>query len=217
MRAELSDGSEAEFDSEPEFEYATRVYHIEGKPMSQVNTSAPASPGFQIFRAGSAPSAEEVGVLSVEGVSSDVQARINEMVSSGIMDGQRSKVLFSFPGFSLIYFWFKRDFPLPLHTHDTDCLYYVVAGSTRVGTETLRAGDGLFVPKEVAYSHHPGADGVEILEFRHTETFNFRYKPHADSPFWDRAIKTIVANRDAWLNATPPSAASDRHNRAASL
>src|ERR1700736_996773 len=177
---------------------------------SESDLAAAKSPVFQIFRANEAPTAEAAEVMYYDDIDPEMQIRIEQLVGGGVMDGVQSKVLFSFPGFSLIHFWFKCGFPLPLHAHNVDCLYYVVAGSTRVGTETLGPGDGLFVPKDVPYTHKPGADGVEILEFRHEEHFSFRYKPKSDSQYWDRALETIRTNMPKWLAATPPSAPAPR-------
>src|SRR5689334_5462076 len=36
-------------------------------------------------------------------------------------------------GFSILHVWFKADYPVPRHTHDADCLYYIVSGSIVMG------------------------------------------------------------------------------------
>ena len=44
---------------------------------------------------------------------------------------------YTVPGFGLTHVWFKEGYALPLHSHDCDCLYYVIAGSLKMGTEEL--------------------------------------------------------------------------------
>ena len=101
--------------------------------------------GFQIFRTADAPSLDETAHMDVADMTPELEAGIGVALEAGFAEGNVVKTLFSQPGFSLTYAWFKSGFPLPLHTHDVDCLYYVVAGSLQLGTETLNAGDGFFV------------------------------------------------------------------------
>ena len=102
-----------------------------------------------------------------------------------MLDGTTVKLLFSMPGMSLTHAWFKSGFPLPRHSHDTDCLYYIVAGSIRIGTEELGKGDGFFVGADVPYAYTPGADGVEILEFRASNAFDIKLL--ANNPLFGNA------------------------------
>ena len=83
-------------------------------------------------------------------------------------------------------------------------MYYVIAGTTRVGTEDLVAGDSFFVPANVPYTHKPGANGVEILEIRHATAFNFVNLSKTEA-FWDKATDTVAANIDDWRVAKRPS------------
>jgi hypothetical protein len=131
-----------------------------------------------------------------------VDARLTELNEAGYDDGQTVKLLFSAPGFSLTYAWFKSGFPLPRHSHNFDCLYYIVAGSLALGTETLRAGDGFFVPGDAPYTYVPGPDGVEVLEFRHAERFNIKFM--VAPSFWSRAVETVRAERSNWLRQHRP-------------
>ena len=161
---------------------------------------------FRIFRAAQAPSLEDSGAMHYEEVSPEVAAQVDRLRAAGIDDGHRVKMLFSMPGFSLSHSWFKCGFPLPLHSHDSDCLYYVVAGSLRMGNETLGPGDGFFVPSDVPYGYTPGPDGVEVLEFRHDESYNFRFFAKPGAPFWERALEQLRDNHPAWEKAAMPSA-----------
>ncbi len=89
-------------------------------------------------------------------------------------DGNHDAVLFrgeGDDGFSLVRAWFGPHFVLPRHTHDSDCLYYVVEGSLIMGSQTLAVGDGFFVPSDSPYAYQAGADGVVVLEFRTRTSF----------------------------------------------
>jgi hypothetical protein len=108
------------------------------------------------------------------------------------------------PGFSLAHVWFKADFPLPLHSHDADCLYYIVAGSLQLGTETLGPRDSFFVPAHAAYAYRPGPDGVELLEIRHANTFDFQMFARSQA-FYDKALATVDARREDWIKAPRPA------------
>ena len=78
------------------------------------------------------------------------------MFEAGMTSGAVVKRLFDAPGFSLVYAWFKPKFPLYRHSHDKDCLYYIVSGSLKLGTEELGPGDGYSVPGGVVH----GATGI---------------------------------------------------------
>lgn len=129
------------------------------------------------------------------------------MMEAGVHNGHEVEVLFSTGGFSLTYAWFKSGFPLPRHSHNVDCLYYIISGSLRIGREELGAGDGFFVGGDVPYTYTPGPAGVEVLEFRASNAFNI--KVMANNPaFWDRALETVKDNRSAWATQPRPSAIS---------
>ena len=129
------------------------------------------------------------------------------MFEAGLSDGTVCKKLFDLPGFSLVYNWFKPHFPLPRHSHSEDCLYYIVGGSLRLGTEELGPGDGFFIGADVPYTYTVGPEGLEILEFRHAGWFSTR--PFAATQkYWDKAIGSITANRAAWKAMVPPRPAA---------
>jgi hypothetical protein len=159
---------------------------------------------FTIFRAADAPSLAEAGCMSFEPFKEQVLPLLGEVQEAGVFNGEQARVLFSIPGFTLLHVWFKREYPLPLHSHDADCLYYIIAGSIRLGTETLGPRDGFFVPANVPYGYTPGSEGVELLEFRHATAFNFVNHANGES-FWRKALDTVKANQDAWAEAAPPA------------
>ena len=132
---------------------------------------------------------------------------LTRMFEAGMESGAVVKRLFDAPGFSLLYAWFKPGFPLPRHSHDKDCLYYIVSGSLRLGTETLGAGDGFFLTADTPYTYTIGAEGLEILEFRQEGDFNSRAMGGTKA-YWDKAVSSILANRDAWRAMAPPRAAA---------
>lgn len=74
-------------------------------------------------------------------------------------------------GFSLVNIRLAPDAILPTHTHDVDCLYYVLSGSILLGRRTLAAGAGFFIPAERPYGYRAGADGAAVLEFRKSTHF----------------------------------------------
>ncbi len=165
-------------------------------------TNKPAN-RFAFYLGADAPAFSEVDVLEFEGVTPEVRAHLDELHEAGFDEGQTVKLLFSAPGFSLTYAWFKSAFPLPRHSHNSDCLYYVVAGSLALGTKVLRAGDGFFVPCDAGYTYVPGPDGVEVLEFRHSERFNIKFLTGNPS-FWANAVETVRAERSNWAHQQRP-------------
>jgi hypothetical protein len=161
----------------------------------------------QIFRRANAEGLMESGVMEIAPHSPEQRAGLDKMVQAGFLDGDEIKVLVNIPGFSLTHAWLKKDYPLLLHSHDSDCLYYVTAGSLVMGTETLEAGDSFFVPGGAAYTYRPGPEGVEVLEFRHAMNFDF-VNLTKNAKFYEKAVETIAANRDGWRVAKRPSQAS---------
>ena len=162
--------------------------------------------GFQIFRTADAPSLDETAHMEVADMTPELEAGIGVALEAGFAEGNVVKTLFSQPGFSLTYAWFKSGFPLPLHTHDVDCLYYVVAGSLQLGTETLNAGDGFFVDANKAYRYTPGPQGAEVLEFRGQENFDIRFLAKT-VPAWQKIAGAVADRCPDWANESPPSAA----------
>jgi hypothetical protein len=160
--------------------------------------------GFQIFRWNEAPDLVTAACMTIGEYPPAAAEGMQRMVGAGFLDGEEVKVLVNIPGFSLAHVWFKADFPLPLHSHDADCLYYIVAGSLQLGTETLGPRDSFFVPCNAAYAYKPGPDGVELLEIRHANTFDFQIYAK-NKAFYDKAVTTIEGKRDSWRNAPRPA------------
>ena len=160
--------------------------------------------GFSIFRASDAPLLEDVHPMKYAGITPIIQAGMTRLLDAGVEDGSELRVLVEVPGFSLTHVWFKSAFPLPRHSHEADCLYYVVGGTLRLGTETLHAGDGFFVPANAPYTYTPGADGVELLEIRHGSCSDIKVLA-GSAIFWEKAANIASANRGKWQSEERPS------------
>jgi len=166
--------------------------------------SAPVPPRFALFRSAESRDFEQSGVMSQGAPTETKMAGAVAAVDAGMLEGTTVRLLFDLPGLSLTHAWFKSGFPLPRHTHNVDCLYYVLAGALRIGTEELGRGDGFFVGAGVPYSYLPGPEGVEVLEFRGSNSFDIRLM--ADNPaFWAKAVESVERRRDDWTKESPPS------------
>ncbi len=130
-----------------------------------------------------------------------------KLFEAGLSDGTVAKMLMDLPGFSLVYNWFKPHFPLPRHSHSEDCLYYIISGSLQLGSEHLEAGDGFFIAADTSYYYTIGAEGLEVLEFRHKGFFTTKGSA-ATQRYWDSALASIAENRDAWKAMIPPRPAA---------
>lgn len=169
--------------------------------------AATKAPTMQIYRAvDGVIDAPEMGDPSILPMSQETMAGFGRLVEAGITDGSLVKTLFDIPGFSLTYVWFKPHYPLPRHSHKQDCLYYIVSGKIKLGTEWLGAGDGFFLPDATPYTYAVGDEGVELLEFRTSNDINFKSFNHT-AAWWDKAEKSIRENRAVWQAMVPPRAA----------
>jgi hypothetical protein len=123
--------------------------------------------------------------------------------------GTEVKLVYARPGFSLTSVWFKSGYPLAPHSHSGGCLYFIIAGSIRIGKDVLGAGDGFFVDHHVPYTYETGPDGVEVLEFRATDKLDIRFKAKTRAA-WDRIIEKLGARQSAWSNEMRPSEVASR-------
>jgi quercetin dioxygenase-like cupin family protein len=158
--------------------------------------------GISLFRAKDAVHLVETDLMSKPEMTAETGAALQAGVAAGLGAGAETKVVLRQSedegGFSLVSLWFKPDFPLPRHTHDADCLYYVLSGSAVMGNQSLRAGDGFFVPKDAPYQYSAGPEGVEVLEIRHGVD-HFDMKIPAMRPESVTAMTALAqARRDEW-------------------
>lgn len=117
--------------------------------------------------------------------------------------GAAALTLFAMPTLSVSYAHFKSGYPLPLHSHDADCYYLVIAGSMRLGSEVLGKGDGVLIPAGVPYTVHPGDAGVEFLEMRTSPDYDTHYRAKTDA-YWDRVAETRRARKEIWAAEQAP-------------
>jgi quercetin dioxygenase-like cupin family protein len=101
------------------------------------------------------------------------------------------------PGYSIVRAWFAPGYKLFRHRHDADCTYYITAGQLRLGNQTLRAGEGFFVPGNHPYTYEAGPAGLEVLEFRHSTTFNMRVLDR-DEKRWTDIFAAASAHQELW-------------------
>nr|WP_314465571.1 hypothetical protein [uncultured Novosphingobium sp.] len=161
-------------------------------------------PRFETFRGGAALSLDECGCMTLAGEAPNMLAALPLFASAGPETGERVDVPYRRPGMSLARLQLKSGFALPLHSHDCDCLYYIVAGSVELGTETLSAGDGFFVGSEVPYAYVAGPEGAEVLEFRATDSFDIRVRDKSPAG-WARAAERVRDAQTRWANEPPPA------------
>jgi len=107
-------------------------------------------------------------------------------------------------GLSIVYLFFKPNFPLFRHQHDVDSLYVVISGSVVdfMGSETLRPGDCFSVPAGTPYYYTAGPEGVEVLEmFRDSDVVTVIYVDNPDDRV-EQAQEAVRANAEAWREIT---------------
>jgi quercetin dioxygenase-like cupin family protein len=176
--------------------------------------STPAAPandtaGITLFRTADAGPLEE-SQMPMEGMDQSVAEGFAKVMEAGAAEdtGADVRCLFREPhagGLSLCYAWFKSGYLLPRHSHDADCVYYVIGGELRLGNQVLRKGDGFFVPSGAPYSYRAGPEGVEVLEFRNATQFNIAFKGN-DARQWERIAQAYRDNLPQWKGETvPPS------------
>lgn len=172
--------------------------------MNKDETSQVPERRFQIFRTADGPLLMESGVMQIQPLSPETTEGIKQLIDNGYLAGDVVRVVFNIPGFSLTHVWLKSQYPLIRHTHDADCLYFIIAGSIALGSQTLGPREGFFVPANAPYVYRPGLEGVELLEFRHSTKFDISILP-ASAAFWEKALETCRRQKDEWATAKPPA------------
>jgi len=153
----------------------------------------------QFFGRDSAREAHETPMLRTPEFDQPALDALPEFGSAG---GSRVLLLFGDPespddgGMSLVSVRFAPNYVLPRHSHSVDCLYFIHAGSIRMGSRTFEVGDGFFAPAETPYGYTAGPQGVELLEFRNVSAFDSRIRESQTG--WQRILETVRANRDDW-------------------
>jgi hypothetical protein len=161
--------------------------------------------GIEIFRRADARTLTDSGAMSYEHVDGDTLARLSAALGPEQAEGAQSLTLFQGGGMSLVKVWFKSNYPLARHAHNAPCLYYIIAGSLFLGRQELLPGEGFLVRPNVLYTYTAGPDGVELLEFRSSETFDIQV-PASSESYWTRLrSKMLEAHDGGWKGEVPPS------------
>ena len=157
--------------------------------------------GLRIFRQEDAIDLSESQLMSAPVMDPMPERAVLKAV--GTSSGYINKVLFGDPeqgGMSLVRLWYAPFYALPRHSHDADCLYYVVAGEAHLGSRVLVAGDGFFVPAGAPYAYSAGPDGVEVLEFRSTSSFGIHVTESPER--WAQIAALADSHREEWAAQT---------------
>lgn len=144
----------------------------------------------------SAPLLQDTGIMSMPTMEPEAPEQMVEWALSG---GHVVKVLFEQggdDGMSLVWSWFGPDYALPRHSHNADCLYYVVSGEAVLGRRRIPAGGGFFVPAGAPYAYAAGPEGIQILEFRGVSAFDMKITESL--PRWDRIVEVVRDHSDEW-------------------
>jgi mannose-6-phosphate isomerase-like protein (cupin superfamily) len=132
-----------------------------------------------------------------------IQRGMQQFRETADCGGAMAMTLFAMPTLHVSYVWFQSGYPLPLHSHDADCYYLVIAGSMRVGSEELGKGDGVLIPGGAPYTVNPGPEGVEFLEMRTSPDYDTHFRAKTDA-YWDRVAETRRARKDIWAREKAP-------------
>ena len=154
--------------------------------------------GIRFFRSEDARDFDEDGMMTPPSIDESVRPLLRE---NSTVPGQKVRVLFkgeAADGFSLVWAWFGANHRLPRHSHDADCLYYVLSGEAHLGKRVLRAGEGFFVTAGAPYTYTAGPDGVQVLEFRVATAFDMTILDQTPER-WRPVIEAVQANRERWL------------------
>jgi quercetin dioxygenase-like cupin family protein len=169
-------------------------------------TSETATQGVRVYRAADAPSLEESGATTFDwGDNTHLIDVATKLASS---DCSISKLMLHQSrdegGLSMVYLFFKPNYPLFRHAHDVDSLYIVISGSVVdfMGDETLRPGDIWSVKAGTSYWYTAGPEGVEVLEmFRDADTATIIMTENPPGRL-EQAQDAVRSNEEAWKKIT---------------
>ena len=175
---------------------------------SSLPAPAPARKRMALFRAGEGVALDHE-TMPFEGIDAATLAGLGRIMASGpkAADASHTTILFQSggeDGVSLSHAWFKTGFISPRHSHNADCIYYILAGEARFGSARLGPGDGIFVPADQAYVLEVGDAGCELLEFRNAAQFNIHFKGN-DEAHWEKVAQSYTRHMPQWEAEIPPS------------
>lgn len=140
-----------------------------------------------------APNLWDTDMMSLPAFDDEVGDQVTEWALS---PGHVVRVLYRDGDMSLVWSWFGPDYMLPRHSHDSDCLYVVIAGEAHAGSRVLTAGAGFFVPADAPYAYTAGSEGVQVLEFRGVTSFDMKISEKPGR--WDKIVETVREKTDDW-------------------
>ena len=145
--------------------------------------------------------------MAPAGITPEIGEGLKKIVDAGTTEGFLLRHLLEDPvsGMSLVYVWLKNNYQLPIHTHNADCAYYIMAGEAIMGNEVLTVGDAFFVPAGVRYTYSAGPNGAEVMEFRNATHFNIDFTGTGPA-MMARIAEVSRANLDDWRKAPLPAA-----------
>jgi quercetin dioxygenase-like cupin family protein len=181
---------------------------MEGTP-DQGPGDRPSGSKLSIFDYDSAPYFFDTDMLTELGGSDAAVSAYEAAWADGQSNGSITKILFrqaSDTGISVLHVWQKPGKVTPRHSHDSDCLYYVIAGELRLGNRSLGPGQGFFVPGGHPYNVTAGPHGAELLEIRPRATsFDMQLRDQSEE-YWAGFAAGVRASQDDWNGAdVPPS------------
>jgi mannose-6-phosphate isomerase-like protein (cupin superfamily) len=173
-----------------------------GAGSETVGTGGKRRRGIKIYRAKDGVDTALTGFRGAFWASPETGERLRQLHEAGHLSGLTSTTLFRQSaeegGFSALLLWAKPNYPLPPHSHRSDCMYFVLSGSATMGSVTLRAGDAFFVPNGVRYQYRAGAAGAEVLEVRHGVEEIGIDMSDASPGVYQRCLEATLENRDRW-------------------
>jgi quercetin dioxygenase-like cupin family protein len=168
--------------------------------------TSPQRRGISIFRADQATPLLETDFMAMPEMTGEALAAGGPEIFMASAPGTDARIVVQQTpddgGFSILRVWFKPDYPVLRHSHDTDCLYYIVSGCALMGSQTLRTGDGFFVPAGAPYGYTAGPEGVELLEIRHGVDRFDTTMLESSATTWAATADTIASHRPAWEAST---------------
>jgi len=158
----------------------------------------------EIFRKTDYRDNGEHGIIEARETSSGMSEALAEFHKHGFEAGQQVSMAYSRRGVSLTHVWFKSGHPLPLHAHSENCLYFLLAGSIRTGSEELGLGDGFFAGGQNQHTYEMGPLRAEVLKFRARDNIDIRFMVRKKS-VWDKTIAKLKERRTDWIAEAPPN------------
>jgi hypothetical protein len=152
--------------------------------------------GIELFGPDESRALYETGMMTMPTMTPVAEEQMHEWALSS---GHLVKTLYEQSdqdGMSLIWSWCGPGYTLPRHSHSADCLYFVLKGEVKLGSRTVAAGGGFFVPGDAPYAYSAGEEGVEVLEFRAVSAFDMKITESLAR--WDKIVSITRERNEQW-------------------